>query len=126
MASATACPQLVRYLGCHMVSNRLWIVTEYLGGGSLGDLMAKTKRPIARRSGARRVLGEILRGLAFLHAQRRLHRDVKGKNVLVAEDGCQACGFWRRDATHGHDDETAKLDRHALLDGAGSHRASRA
>ena len=46
MASATACPQLVRYLGCHMVSNRLWIVTEYLGGGSLGDLMAKTKRPL--------------------------------------------------------------------------------
>ena len=29
-------------LGCHMVSNRLWIVTEYLGGGSLP--MAKTKR----------------------------------------------------------------------------------
>ena len=46
MASATACPQLVRYLGCHMVQNRLWIVTEYLGGGSLGDLMAKTKRPL--------------------------------------------------------------------------------
>ena len=86
MASATACPQLVRYLGCHMVSNRLWIVTEYLGGGSLGDLMAKTKRALPEEA-VRGVLGEILRGLAFLHAQRRLHRDVKGKNVLVSEDG---------------------------------------
>lgn len=86
MASATACAQLVRYLGCHVVRRRLWIVTEYLGGGSLGDLMAKTNKPLPEAC-IRGVLSEILKGLAFLHAQRRLHRDVKGKNVLVSIDG---------------------------------------
>ena len=33
------------------------------------------------------VIAELLEALAYLHGDRRVHRDVKAKNVLVARDG---------------------------------------
>lgn len=49
---------------------------EYLGGGSALDLMKAgsfTENDIAI------ILREILKGLDYLHSERKLHRDIKGK-----------------------------------------------
>ena len=84
--ASVRCARLVHYLGAHVVGSQLWIVTEYLAGGSLGDLLASLAAPLAEPVVAG-VVAELLEALAYLHGDRRVHRDVKAKNVLVARDG---------------------------------------
>lgn len=56
---------------------------EYLGGGSALDLMKAgtfTENDIAI------ILREILKGLDYLHSERKLHRDIKGVSVVLRLD----------------------------------------
>uniref|UniRef100_A0A7S0TBB2 non-specific serine/threonine protein kinase n=1 Tax=Chrysocystis fragilis TaxID=1411660 RepID=A0A7S0TBB2_9STRA len=82
LASNGACEHLVEYLGCYVVESQVWIVTEYMEA-SLNELIGPglDQRVIAG------VMGQVLRGLVFLHGSRRVHRDVKSKNVLVSAAG---------------------------------------
>jgi len=63
-----------------MQATKLWIIMEYLGGGSALDLM-KTG-PFEEQYIAI-ILREILRGLEYLHAEGKLHRDIKGSLHLA-------------------------------------------
>ena len=79
-------PNIVRYLGSSKTTNHLNIFLEYMSGGSIAQMLKKFGPfdvPLIRS-----YTSQILNGLVFLHAQKIVHRDIKGGNLLVHSDGC--------------------------------------
>ncbi|KAL9263554.1 Serine/threonine-protein kinase 1-like protein [Drosera capensis] len=59
---------------------------EYCGGGSVADLMNATEEPLEEGQIAY-ICREALKGLAYLHSIFKVHRDIKGGNILLTEQG---------------------------------------
>ena len=86
--SNAQCQYLISYVGSYVVGTQLWIAMEYLNGGSLGNLLDAFPEDSLSEATIRRVLRNLLEALCYLHSERKIHRDIKAKNVLVnAEDG---------------------------------------
>jgi serine/threonine protein kinase len=66
--------------------DQLWLVMEFCGAGSITDLIRSTKGNCLREEWIAYLCREILRGLAHLHANRVIHRDIKGQNVLLTDN----------------------------------------
>lgn len=58
---------------------------EYLGGGSALDLM---KAGSFEEMHIAVILREVLKGLDYLHSERKLHRDIKGTFASIRREGC--------------------------------------
>ncbi|KAL8533613.1 hypothetical protein ACS0TY_009859 [Phlomoides rotata] len=79
-------PNVVRYLGSYQGEEFLWIVMEYCGGGSVADLMNVTDEPLEEYQIAF-ICREAIKGLSYLHSIFKVHRDIKGGNILLTEQG---------------------------------------
>ncbi|XP_028320625.1 mitogen-activated protein kinase kinase kinase kinase 5 [Gouania willdenowi] len=78
-------PNIVAYYGSYIRANKLWICMEFCGGGSLQDIYHVTG-PLSEPQIAF-TCREMLQGLDYLHAQKKIHRDIKGANVLLNDQG---------------------------------------
>uniref|UniRef100_A0A914WJE1 non-specific serine/threonine protein kinase n=1 Tax=Plectus sambesii TaxID=2011161 RepID=A0A914WJE1_9BILA len=66
--------------------DQLWLVMEFCGSGSVTDLVKSTKGACIKEEWIAYICREILRGLAHLHANKVIHRDIKGQNVLLTDN----------------------------------------
>jgi beta-lactam-binding protein with PASTA domain len=62
-----------------------YLVLEYLGGGSLRDLLDRGL--LLSHSQAAQLGTEVAQGLAYAHARGLVHRDIKPANLLFDEEG---------------------------------------
>ncbi|KAK0404533.1 hypothetical protein QR680_017496 [Steinernema hermaphroditum] len=66
--------------------DQLWLVMEFCGSGSITDLVKSSKGSSMKEDWISYVCREILRGLCHLHANKVIHRDIKGQNVLLTDN----------------------------------------
>ncbi|NWU32347.1 PAK3 kinase, partial [Dyaphorophyia castanea] len=77
-------PKLVNYLDSYLVGEQLWLVMEYMDGGTLSDVISETYLYEDEMAAVSR---ECLQGLYFLHSNHVIHRNVKSCNILLRTDG---------------------------------------
>ncbi|KAK1786248.1 hypothetical protein P4O66_017949, partial [Electrophorus voltai] len=68
------------------MNDQLWLVMEFCSAGSVADLIKNTRGNSLKEEWIAYISREILRGLAHLHQQKVIHRDIKGQNVLLTEN----------------------------------------
>ncbi|KAH9272219.1 hypothetical protein BASA83_005561 [Batrachochytrium salamandrivorans] len=76
---------IVRYLGFDVEQDFISVFLEYVSGGSVSTalaVMGNFEEPLIRS-----IIQQVLNGLQYLHERLIIHRDIKGGNILIDEDG---------------------------------------
>ena len=77
-------PYVTKYYGSYLKGSDLWIIMEFCAGGSCSDLM---KPGLISEEYITIIIRELLMGLDYLHADKKLHRDIKAANILLGSNG---------------------------------------
>lgn len=83
-ASALVHSRIVRVYAHDGAESTPYIAMEFVEGGTLRDLMRRRER--LSEATALRIAAEIADALAYAHARRVIHRDVKPHNILLTPD----------------------------------------
>ncbi|KAI8088671.1 kinase-like domain-containing protein [Halteromyces radiatus] len=85
VAKSSKChPNIVQYISSYLWLDDIWMVMEYMDGGSLTDIV--TYRYLFENE-ISVVCREVLQGLDYLHSNQIIHRDIKSDNILVSRQG---------------------------------------
>ena len=104
-------PNIVEMYGSYLIENELWVVMEFLEGGSLTDIVTHTRFEhfcvawlvlynekfilynvelicfSLTEEQIAHISKSCLKALAFLHSQGVLHRDIKSDSILLTTSG---------------------------------------
>lgn len=77
-------PNIVNYIDSYLLKGELWVVMEYMEGGSLTEIVTHS---VMTEGQIGAVCRETLKGLQFLHSKGVIHRDIKSDNILLNIEG---------------------------------------
>jgi LIM domain kinase 1 len=75
---------VLRFIGVLYKEQRLHLVTEFIPGGTLRDLIQDPNEPLPWEQRAN-FAKDIASGMTYLHSQNIIHRDLNSHNCLVRE-----------------------------------------
>jgi serine/threonine protein kinase len=74
-------PNIVEHIQSYLWNKEIWTVMEYCNAGNLADVV---QDEALTEDEACYVTTEILKGVAYLHECNKIHRDLKGDNILIS------------------------------------------
>lgn len=77
-------PNIVNFIDSFLLKGDLWVIMEYMEGGSLTEIVTHS---VMTEGQIGSVCRETLKGLLFLHSKGVIHRDIKSDNILLNIDG---------------------------------------
>ena len=77
-------PNIVRLLDHLENTNYIYIVTEYIEGGTLGQYFKKKKFNFSERQ-AMNIMCQLASGVKYLHQYGIVHRDLKPDNIMITQ-----------------------------------------
>jgi len=94
--SSLSSPHVVSYKGCDITmenNNMLYnLFMEYVPGGTLTDAIRNSGGQIEELV-IRYYTRQIVQGLEYLHSHGLVHCDIKGRNILISENGAKIADF---------------------------------
>ena len=84
-------PYIIKYHNSYLKNNKIWIIIEYCDCGSVLDLMRITNKYLNEEE-ISSIIQMVLKGLIFLHDQKKIHRDIKAGNILLTKEGYAKLG----------------------------------
>ena len=82
---------IVHYYGSYIKDHKIWIILEFCDGGSLYELIKILPKNLNEEQIASLTF-MILKGLTFLHENKKIHRDIKAENILLTREGIAKLG----------------------------------
>ncbi|KAL6057894.1 signal transducing kinase of the PAK [Balamuthia mandrillaris] len=78
---------IVSYVDSYEVNGVLWVIMEFIDGGSLAEMLVVHKT--LQEAQIATICKTVLEGLAYLHTQSQpiIHRDIKSDNILIGMNG---------------------------------------
>jgi len=74
---------IVQYYGSYFKDDSLWLIMEHCAGGSVIDLIRYIGEPFTNEYLIASILFGALKGLEYLHKNKKIHRDIKAGNILI-------------------------------------------
>lgn len=78
---------IVKFIDAYQWGDDLWVVMEFMGGGSLTEILEQFKYIKLTEPQIAFVCLETLKALEYIHSHHRIHRDIKSDNVLLTHKG---------------------------------------
>ena len=84
---------ILKYYGSYYSreTNTIWLILEYCAAGSAVDLMLSMGRTLSEVE-VSTIMEMVLKGLIYIHKLNLIHRDIKGANIMLSEDGYAKLG----------------------------------
>eukprot|EP01125_Pyxidicula_operculata_P003555 TRINITY_DN1461_c0_g2_i1.p1 TRINITY_DN1461_c0_g2~~TRINITY_DN1461_c0_g2_i1.p1 ORF type:complete len:441 (+),score=78.44 TRINITY_DN1461_c0_g2_i1:31-1353(+) len=87
MMKTASHPNIVEFKTSYLYATRVWIVMEFMDGGTLGDIIDFHEILPLQEIQIKWIIWSVCKGLQSLHKKDRIHRDIKSDNVLLSKRG---------------------------------------
>ena len=79
-------PYIVQFYQSYTINNTIWIITEFCECGSALDIMKITNK-CYKEAEIASIIVMVLKGLQYLHLQKKYHGGIKPSNILINNEG---------------------------------------
>ena len=79
-------PYIVQFYQSYIINNTIWIITEFCNCGSTLDIMKITNK-CYKETEIASIIVMVLKGLQYLHLQKKYHGGIKPSNILINNEG---------------------------------------